>query len=449
MASTLTIPQPVVLEQRPWPRFLSAYVIVHSISWLLYALLGKGFAYAGFPPLYAGEVLLAFGLVALLISERLGALVRTPLGGLMVLFLIWQSLCAIPHLETYGIDTLRDSVVWAYAAFAWIAAALVLRLPGFLRKIVAQFRRFSLCFLFLGPVAWLATIYLGGQLPHWPNTSVSVPLVKGGEFCVHLAGILAFISSGAYNAPQWWLFLVLGEVLLGMSVRGGVLAFVVSSIFVLFLRPRLDRLVIVFCSGLLLLLAWAAFDIRLTAPGVQRELSFGQLSDNLVSMVSDSGRSELEGTKAWRLAWWGKIWEYTVDGPYYWMGKGYGINLADSDGFQVGTRDEPLRSPHSSHITFLARSGVPGALLWVMLQISWAALILKSFIKARSIQASQWTGLFIWLLAYWMAFMVAAGFDVFLEGPMAGIPFWTVFGLGWGSVTLFQSRMRTWRPQAS
>ncbi len=234
-----------------------------------------------------------------------------------------------------------------------------------------------------------------------------------------------------------------------MSVRGGILAFVVASGFVIILRPRIDRLTVVFGSVLLVISAMAAFDLRLVAPRAAREVSLNQLSSSVISMVGDSGHSELEGTKNWRLNWWGKIWDYTVDGPYFWTGKGYGINLADSDGFQVGTREEPLRSPHNSHITFLARSGVPGFLLWVALQATWAGTTFSCFIKARRMGSGEWTGLFAWLLAYWLAFMVSAGFDVFLEGPMAGIPFWTVFGLGWGSVTLFRSRVRTWESQAS
>jgi hypothetical protein len=46
--------------------------------------------------------------------------------------------------------------------------------------------------------------------------------------------------------------------------------------------------------------------------------------------------------------------------------------------------------------------------------------------------------MFIWLLAYWLAFMINAAFDVSLEGPTCGIPFWTIFGLGWGGYFRFR-----------
>jgi hypothetical protein len=185
----------------------------------------------------------------------------------------------------------------------------------------------------------------------------------------------------------------------------------------------------------------AAFDFRVTVPGTTRELSVQQLGENLQSVIGSTSSSDLEGTRQWRLIWWQRIIDYTVFGPYFWMGKGYGVNLADSDGFQVGTRDEPLRSPHSSHLTFLARSGVPGFVLWVAVQITWASLMFKSYFQARRQEAKVWVGIFAWLMAYWLAFITAAGFDVFLEGPMAGIPFWSLFGVGWGAHILFQSQL--------
>jgi len=426
-----------------WPRGLKAYAAMHGIWLVLYALLGKGFAYAGWQPFYVSELLLLFSFIALCGTGRIGSLLRTPLGCIMACFLAWQLACMVPYLGTFGVDSLRDSAIWGYATFAWMSAALVLRLPSFLEVVVRkQYWRFAKVYVFFGAAAWLATLYLQEWLPHWPGTAVSIPLIKGGEYCVHMAGILAFVLSGLAGSSQLWAFMILADAMLGMSVRGGLLAFLVASSCVLLLRARFDRLVLVLGSSLLVVVAMAAFDIRLGVPGTAREFSLDQLSDNLTSVIGDSDRRDLEGTKNWRIAWWRTIREYTVNGAYFWTGKGYGVNLADSDGFQVGTRDEPLRSPHSSHMTFLARSGVPGLLLWITLQGSWAALMLVSYIRARQCRLAFWSSLFAWLLAYWVAFMVSASFDVFLEGPMAGIPFWTLFGLGWGSEITFRSRVR-------
>jgi hypothetical protein len=431
---------PVTPAHSHWPRSLSLYVVIHG-AWLgLYALLGKGFAYAGWPPFYAGEILLLVGIPALLATRRIVALCKTSLGIGLICFTAWQIACAVPYFEVYGIDTLRDSAIWGYSVFAWITAALVLRLPGFLSWVVLGYRRFAKVFLIIGPVAWLATLYLREWLPRWPETTVTLPLIKGDEFCVHLAGILAFLMQRLAPVSHGWLFLVLADAATAMGVRSGLVAFLIAAGCVIFLRPRARGLASVAAAALILMVTMATFDFHFVMPGTQREFSLDQLSDSVRSVVGVSQRSDLESTKNWRLIWWREIKDYTLDGPYFWAGKGYGINLADSDGFQVGTRDEPLRSPHSSHLNFLARSGVPGFALWLLLQVIWVSQMLAAYLRANRLHLEGWQGLFAWIIAYWVAFVTAAGFDVFLEGPMAGIPFWTLLGLGWGSQTRFTSQ---------
>ncbi len=72
---------------------------------------------------------LGLGAITLFLTKRTSALLSSPIGAVMTLFLLWQIGCAAPFVDTYGIDTFRDSVLWAYAAFAWITAALILGLP--------------------------------------------------------------------------------------------------------------------------------------------------------------------------------------------------------------------------------------------------------------------------------------------------------------------------------
>jgi hypothetical protein len=421
-----------------WPRFLLFYSSLHGLCFALYALLGKGFAYAGWQPLYIGELLLLLAIPAFFAARQGRRLFLTPIGVVLAFFMTWQSICTIPYLSIYGIDALRDSVIWAYAAFALAVAALVLRLPRAMEITIQRYGRFARLFMLLGPAMWLATLYLRDWLPTWPGTTVSVPLIKGGDYDVHLAGVFAFALQGFGTGQGWWALVVLAEGLLGVSGRSGLLALLVACLCSVLLRPRVGRIVTIIGTGLILVLLVSAFDIRFTLPGTPRELSIDALSDGLLSVVSESDRADLEGTKAWRLAWWRQILGYTAEGPYFWMGKGYGINLADSDGFQVGTREEPLRSPHNSHLTFLARSGVPGFVLWIALQVTWAVSMLRTYVQAKKIGV-PWSGLFAWILAYWIAFVIEAGFDVSLEGPMAGVPFWTVFGIGWGGHLLVKS----------
>ena len=164
-------------------------------------------------------------------------------------------------------------------------------------------------------------------------------------------------------------------------------------------------------------------------PPKGRPATLQQLIDNLLSIFGSSSDGGLEGSKQFRLAWWGKIVDYAVFGKFFWTGKGFGVNLADADGFQ-STTDHSLRSPHNSTMTVLARMGVPGLLLWLALQGAFVVGLLRAIVahrRAGDTQVAVFGGL---ILAYWVAMIVDTSFDPYLEGPQGGIWFWVIFGLG-------------------
>jgi O-antigen ligase len=100
--------------------------------------------------------------------------------------------------------------------------------------------------------------------------------------------------------------------------------------------------------------------------------------------------------------------------------------------------DHSLRSPHNAHMTVLARMGAPGFGLWILLQLTWAAGIVRSYLHSRRRSDVRWQGVFFFLGTFWLAFLINASFDVFLEGPMGGIWFWTVFGVGAAAVWIYE-----------
>jgi hypothetical protein len=160
-----------------------------------------------------------------------------------------------------------------------------------------------------------------------------------------------------------------------------------------------------------------------------RSITIDQIIENITSIFSSSSDGALEGSKVFRLRWWGTIINYTVFGDYFWTGKGFGVNLADADGFQVNL-DDSLRSPHNSHITTLARMGVPGFVLWLLLQGAFGIGLLRSVLRHHGAGDSSMAAVGAWILAYWVAMMINTSFDPYLEGPQGGIWFWSLFGLG-------------------
>ena len=158
--------------------------------------------------------------------------------------------------------------------------------------------------------------------------------------------------------------------------------------------------------------------------------------------IFDQTGAQLTQTKEWRLRWWEIIQEHTLNGPYFWTGKGFGINLADADGFQQpnSAGAPPLRDPHSVHLTILARAGVPGLALWFALLVSWSWLLLVTMRQARVKGDRQWADVLLFLWGYAVAIVVESSFDIGLAGPMMGIPFWCLIGLGIAAATIYRSR---------
>ena len=151
----------------------------------------------------------------------------------------------------------------------------------------------------------------------------------------------------------------------------------------------------------------------------------------MLSISGGESPGDLSNTRTWRLDWWREILGYTVLGNYFWTGKGFGLNLADDDGFQVARPEEaPLRSPHNVFMTVLARMGVPGLLLWLTLHTTFAVSLIRACARARAAGFHAWAAIDLWILSYWSAFLVNATFDVFLEGPQGGIWFWCLMGVG-------------------
>lgn len=160
-----------------------------------------------------------------------------------------------------------------------------------------------------------------------------------------------------------------------------------------------------------------------------RPATLFQVVENILSLFGSSPDPGLEGTKQFRLAWWGEIVDYTFFGDRFWTGQGFGINLADADGFQ-STADGSLRAPHNSHLTVLARMGVPGFVVWVALQAAFGLTLLRAMLHLRRSGELQLAAVGGWVLAYWFAMMVDTSFDPYLEGPQGGIWFWVIVGLG-------------------
>ncbi len=403
---------------------------------LAYAFLGRGVAHVGLGVAYIGEVGLLLAVIALVSAWRRVSL--GPMQWLLILFMAWGLLRMVPYLGDYGIDAIRDAVIWIYALIA-LSLSVVVEGRHFPR-IVDWYRRLLPVFLLWVPVAFILT-YFAVPLPTAPGSDVPIIVFKGGDMGVHLAGAAAFMLVGLAFSPGltsqvrqvllWALWLVDVAIVGGVN-RGGLLASAAALATLLFSRVSARWFSLVFVA--VVLASGAALLDPEVDTGADRNVSVQQVVDNVASIFSsDVGSTVLQGSKDFRIQWWSEIVGYTFGGQYFAAGKGFGINLADDDGFQT---DGTLRAPHNGHMTILAREGVPGLIIWVILQAMFGWSILRAGISAYRAGLTFWTQVLGWILTYWLAAIINMSFDPYLEGPQGGIWFWSMFGLGLAAIAV-------------
>lgn len=423
-----------------------------------YALFGREFAHIGLGGfLYVGEIVLGLGLLAVVLGGGIGPAFRSPIAYFLLAYMTWGALQTLPYLDDYGLDALRDAVTWGYAVFAFLVAGFVLRLRMF-PKMVLAYGRFLPWVLLAVPVQIILSrmFQMSFLLPGGINLLNS----KSGPLLVHMAGAGTFLLVGLHRLGRerqiiplglkewiWWTLWLVGAGMAAVLNRGGMLAVTMALMTVFLLRPS-SRWGKMLLSGALLTTVFVVFNMGTPSSKSQRTFSPQQLITNYVSVFGDDTQQHLADTREWRLRWWRKIVSYTVFGDYFWTGKGFGINLLVSD---APTRevdpDVDLRSPHNGHMTILARMGVPGLFLWVLLQSVFGVHMLRAYLRARSIGDEWWARINLWILAFWIAFLVNMSFGVYLEGPYGGIWFWTVIGLGMAALVSQKASDRPTRRQ--
>jgi hypothetical protein len=408
-----------------------------------YALFSKGWAYLGISPLFIGEIALLTGVAVALMMRHWHRLFEIKPFYALVPLVLWGLLQTFPYISPYGVDALRDATVFGYSAFGVIVALLLVSDPTRLAIMLGWYRKYWRVFLLSIPVIFIIFRFFHSAMPLYSWAPGVTPIyVKEGDVMVHLAAILGFWVAGFERDVKWGWFLLMAFCVatLGLVDRAGMLAFFAVGTLCLIIKPRHEaawRLVMLACLAVMTL--WLS-GVRIEIPGGKgRDISFRQLVVNAGSLFGkDSGDAGMDSNKDWRLNWWTDVVDYTFHGKYFWRGKGFGVNLADDDGYQL-FQDSRLRSPHSAHVTFLARAGVPGLVLWMLVWMSWGYAILRNYIRARKEQDAEWESVFGFIGVFGVALLVNSSFDVYLEGPMGGIWFWCVYGLGLGALWIYQN----------
>ena len=188
-----------------------------------YAIAGRGFAYVGYPPIFISEITLLVGLVVLGRQRRWLELLSMPTVLLILAFSALGVARTLPYLGTYGIDALRDGVLYGYSLFALVVTAVLISEPRLLPWLVRQYQKFAVWLLILLPAVMAVNLALGDAVPNWPWAEVSIVGQKPGDGPVHLGGVTALAALGLlHRRSLLWPILICGciAVLGSISAAG-------------------------------------------------------------------------------------------------------------------------------------------------------------------------------------------------------------------------------------
>jgi hypothetical protein len=412
-------------------KLIKIYQILLLAVLALYINLGKGVAYS-----YVAEVLLIFGVLIIFLQYKTYEVIWNKRVGILLFFLIINVAYLFRGRVSYPIiEVARDSFVINYAFFAFIIFLFKDQIVALREQIFNIYKYYPLIQVILFFLSQNEKIY---EISLFNN--VHVLFFKYGDICVHLfiATILQLAGFIKFQKPYNFIniiFIVFILMIASSYSRGGMLSYILGmGLFLIFSPSSLFKeqvkyyLKFIPIAILISMPFFLAIDVDENFQG--RKPGLEQLKDNSLSIFSSNQDGNLEDNKLWRLVWWAQIADYTFFGDQFFFGKGIGVNLSLEDGIEVEEGNE-IRSPHNYSMTILARYGVP-------LFITWVYWVYLTFIRLRKKDKSVFVVLYTSIL---FVFLFNASFDVFLEGPMGGFPFWIFVGLDLASETLLNQNM--------
>ncbi|MEJ0024627.1 MAG: O-antigen ligase family protein [Rhizomicrobium sp.] len=398
-----------------------------------YAVAGKGFAYVGIKPLFIGDVTMVIGIIVFLRTANLLDLLRDRLLLFIALYMAWGAWRTIPGLH-FGMDALRDSVIWAYGSFAFIVANALASHEREPRRLIDYFQRLAYIAIWAFPVVFVCTQFLLPVLPQWPGTDVPIIFALFDQEMVHFVGLSVFLMGGVISlSPAYVVAIVMFAVACAAELRAAAVGAMAALSLTAVLAPvRRHIMKAVLLLAAIIALLWIT-DAKVTLIN-RREISVDAFVAQVTS-ISEGFHFDLRhisredrnsGSITWRLIFWAflvdKVW---TDAPV--NGLGFGETLALKG---LPFKVEEDRSPHNGTVTILARMGFVGLALWIAMLGVWFHGIISAQLRAVRERRYIWASIFMALAAYVLASLACASLGVFLEGPMGGIWFWCLIGMG-------------------
>ncbi len=407
-----------------------------------YFTLGKGFAYLHIPntPIYIGEVFLFFGFFISLSYFRPLFLSHFKA---IILFCAWGILITAQCFPKYHIEALRDSAMYYYSFFS----ILIFTILHHQKKSIDwlwNYLLFAFKFIVIFHFIFKLIVFLGFDfnlvVPGTEN--VKLYWMKFGDLGALLAGAIVLLlmeqkkKARIFNYSFLFIVTVLSFMTLSMN-RGGFLAFAGGCSVYLLSQPFSRNTKIIYFVFLAAIVVFLLIPSKSIDSGGGRDFTKDQVINNVASIVSSHRGG---GTARWRLDLWSHMIHKTTDTrTHFIFGQGLGPNLAGIYGFRSKEKVKPTKHPHNFTVNVFGRMGIIGLFFWIMVNLSYFVRL----IKAIRISNGTLRDLLLFFMAVWFAMLINSSFDVYLEGPMGAIPFWSFMGVGLWLTTIAHDRFCT------
>jgi O-antigen ligase len=380
----------------------------------LTVVFGRDFTYLHVGILYSLEgSLIFFGVVAM--PDLLGATRRVGFASLLAIGLISLSLIWLWR-DGISADTLRQSVLGLYAAWAAVGAAIAFagRAELFTRL------------MYWSSIGATIIFFLAAEAPTNPITAGRLSPIPVAS-CIYMGMGILFILFAPHMAPSGTmarLVLVAQIGLIGVgevrSVWVALPAATVLTIFICGTSREVRRRISLYPGISAAFLAAAALVV---APSV-----LTQLSAEARSIYNYQGSSTSDANARWRIRNWRYAERMIKAHPLAgvgWQGEEEPPSVCTT-GCSVLNQGDPTVGPgaalHNSILAIGLRLGIPGLVLF-----SWMTLL--ALVAARRASRGGDAELARWLCAVMLLVLFSAGTAVVLEGPYMGVFFWLACGM--------------------
>jgi O-antigen ligase len=387
-----------------------------------------------------GELLMFLALVLVILGRQRGMLHSTMLDSVVVCLIALLLLsCAhlIVDVPRYGLYALRDSSMFFEAVF------LVLGMLWAQNTRSTQLLMRWLFFVFFVNLFYSYTFSWGEKIRAIsPSSGVFHPVPVFGNYQQSALWLLlgapffVWLGPSLVRWPRWVLVGLAAAQLGGLAILQARSMYVgiATILLVLLMLGEVKKLrsfasTLVWGTGVLAVLLLAVSVLGIELQGRMGPVDFSFIANQTKTLLDLGNANARMSHDTDRGDWYQEVWDRVRSSPSNLIvGEGFGqalIRFETEEGI-------PVRQPHNSSLTVLARLGFVGLSIWLLFIVLVFARYV-GFLRMPDTSA-EFSSLVVWLLCTLVLSLLLASVQPSLEFSHGASPFYFLSGFGLGII---------------